>query len=367
LESSRILTFFGTHTRGASGGIYRAWFDAVSGTFSETELAIEAANPTFLAVCPIRDLLFSTSELPATDGRDEGALFAYSVDKWSGDLRLINRVFSGGMNPSFVDCDHTEETVVTSNIRGGSVASFRIKPDGGLQGPSSVIEHETEGAGAHPRLQDAPHPHSIRFDPEGKFALACDRGSDRILIYQKEAETARLMPHKPHAIVTAHGAGPRHCVFHPNSRAVYVLNELNSTVTIFRYDPDEGRMEETETASTLPEGFAGENMTAEIEVSACGRFLFCSNRGHNSIAMFRVRANGRQLKQLGHYSTHGDWPRTIRIDPTGSWLVAANERTSDAYVFRIDPDNGKLTSTGAPLTVINPTCVQFFFQTSARE
>ena len=158
----------------------------------------------------------------------------------------------------------------------------------------------------------------------------------------------------------AHGAGPRHLAFHPNSRFVFVLNELNSTITVYGFDADEGRIHEVETVSTIPHSFQGENMAAEIEASACGRFLYSSNRGHNSIAMFRVDADKGRLEPLGHCSTRGDWPRTFRIDPTGSWLVAANQRTSDAFVFRIDPDDGGLTSSGDRIAVINPTCICFY-------
>ena len=360
MNPTRILTFFATNTHGESRGIYRSWFDATRGAFAEVELAMEAPNPAFLAACAGRGVLYSTSEVPETEGRAEGALYAYSVEKENGALGLINRAFTGGMNPSFVDCDCTSGTVITSNIRGGSVASFRIAADGRLSNPVSVVEHVAEGGGVHPRLQDRPHPHSIRFDLSGRFALACDRGADRIFIYRHEPETSRLVPHEPSEVVAAHGAGPRHLAFHPNSRFVFVLNELNSTITVYGYDADEGRIQEEETVSTLPHGFQGENMTAEIEASACGRFLYSSNRGHNSIAMFRVDADKGRLEPLGHCSTRGDWPRTFRIDPTGSWLVAANQRTSDAFVFRIDPDDGGLTPSGDRLAVINPTCVRYF-------
>ena len=264
------------------------------------------------------------------------------------------------MGPSFVDCDCTQGTVITSNIWGGSVASFRIEADGRLSEPISVIEHLAEGGGVHPRLQDRPHPHSIRFDPHGRFALACDRGADRIFVYRHVPETSQLVPHEPYEVVAAHGSGPRHLAFHPNGCFVFVLNELNSTITVYGYDADEGRIHEVETVSTIPHGFQGENMTAEIQASACGRFLYCSNRGHNSIAVFGVNSSAGHLESLGHCSTRGDWPRTFKIDPTGSWLVAANQRTCDAFVFHIDPNDGGLTATGDRLAVINPTCICFY-------
>jgi 6-phosphogluconolactonase len=357
-NSSQFLTFFGTNTHGASRGIYRAWFDATQGTFSETELAIEAPNPTFLATCTQRGLLFSTSELPETDGLPQGALFVYAVTKETGELSLINRVLSGGLNPSYVDCDADGRTVITSNIRSGSVASFKIETDGHLSNPVSVIKHDVEGADTDSRLQDKSHPHSISFDPKGRFAIACDRGADRLFVYKHEPETSRLVPNEPSAIITAPGSGPRHSTFHPDEPFVYVLNELNSSVTVYGYEA--GKVEELETVSTLPRGFNGENMTAEIEVSANGRCLYCSNRGHNSIAMFRIEENGKHLERLQHCSTRGDWPRAFRIDPTGEWLVAANERTDDAFVFRINPEDGGLTPTGSRLAVNNPTCIRFF-------
>jgi len=358
--SSQFLTFFGTNTHGASRGIYRAWFDAAQGTFSETELAIEAPNPTFLATCSQRGLLFSTSELPETDGLPQGALFVYAVTKETGELSLIKRTLSGGMNPSYVDCDSDGRTVITSNIRSGSVASFKIETGGLLSNPVSVIHHDIGGAEKNSRFQDKPHPHSIRFDPSGRFALACDRGADRLFIYRHEPETSRLVPNDFYEVITASGSGPRHSGFHPNGQFVYVLNELNSSVTVYGYDAVAGNINELETVRTVPTGFVGENMTAEIEVSANGRCLYCSNRGPNSIAMFRIEEDGKHIEPQGHFGTRGDWPRTFGIDPTGAWLVAANEKTSDAFVSRINPEVGGLTPTGSGLAVINPTCIRFF-------
>ena len=357
--SRTFRTYFATNTRDRSRGLYTALFDAHSGKFSEVRLAAEADNPTFITFDCRRSLLFSTSEVRSTDGRPEGALYAFSIDPQSGELKQINRVLTGGTGPAYVSYDDASATLITANIWGGSVASFHVEPDGRLSERKSLIRHDAEESGVHPRLQDAPHPHSIAFDPERKFALSCDRGADRVFIYRHDATGSRLIPADPPYVATHRGNGPRHLAFHPNGRVLYVLNELASSVTVFSYTSESGQIHEGPTLTTLPKGYSGKNATAEIETSQCGRFLYCSNRGHNSIAIFSVAATHEQFELIGHTSTRGAWPRTFKIDPTGRWLIAANEQSSDAFVFAIDSDSGRLEPHGDGIDVINPTCVRF--------
>lgn len=357
--SRTFRTYFATNTRGRSRGLYTALFDAHSGKFSEVQLAAKADNPTFITFDCRRSLLFSTSEVRSTDGRPEGALYAFSIDPQSGELKQINRVLTGGTGPAYVSYDEASATLITANIWGGSVASFNVQPDGRLSERRSLITHDAKGSNIESRLQDGPHPHSIAFDPERKFALSCDRGADRVFIYRHDAQDSRLIPANPPSIATPRGNGPRHLAFHPSGQVLYILNELASSVTVYAYTPESGQINQGQTVTTLPEDYSGSNMTAEIEASRCGHFLYCSNRGHNSIAIFAIEDTQGTLRSIGHCSTRGAWPRTFKIDPTGRWLIAANEQSSDAFVFAIDSDSGRLEPHGDGIDVINPTCVRF--------
>jgi 6-phosphogluconolactonase len=253
-----------------------------------------------------------------------------------------------------VSVDAKGKVLLAANYGGGSVTSVPIGADGRLGTPASVIQHK--GRGADPRRQKGPHAHSINPDPTNKFAVAADLGIDKLLVYRLDTAKGVLTPHDPPFAKLAPGAGPRHLAFHPSGRFAYVINELNSTVTSFAYGS--GKFETLQTIGTLPQGFEGSNSTAEVLVHPSGKFLYGSNRGHNSIAIFAIDAGTGKLAVVGHEPVRGDWPRSFCIDPTGAFLLTANRRTNNVVVFRIDGKTGRLTATGHEATIPAAICVR---------
>ncbi|MDW8355887.1 MAG: lactonase family protein [Bryobacterales bacterium] len=357
LSAAEYLVYIGTYTRGESKGIYAWRFDATSGRLTELGLAAEATNPSFLAVHPSARYLYAVSEIAEFSGQKSGAVNAYAIDRKTGRLALLNQVSSGGLGPCYVSVDATGRCVLVANYGGGSVAAFPVGTDGRLRDASALRQHT--GASVHPRRQRQPHPHSIQPSPDNRFALAADLGVDKLFVYRFHALKGSLEPHDPPAMDLAPGSGPRHFAFHPSGRFVYVINELASTVTAFRWEATSGRLRELHTVSTLPEGFAGENTTAEIRVHPNGKFLYGSNRGHDSIAVFAVDPKTGLLSARGHVPTGGKTPRNFNLDPSGRYLWAANQNSNNVTVFRVDPATGGLTPTGQRLNVPSPVCVRF--------
>jgi 6-phosphogluconolactonase len=244
-----------------------------------------------------------------------------------------------------------------ANYGGGSVAALPIQGDGRLGPATAAIQHE--GSGINPRRQEAPHAHSINLDRANRYAFAADLGLDRILVYRFDPARGTLAPHEPPSIAIAPGSGPRHFALHPGGRFAYVINEITLTVTAMEYDAGKGVLKEIQTVSTLPEGAAKNGSTAELQVHPSGKFLYGSNRGHDSIAIFAIDAATGRLTPAGHQPTGGKTPRNFGIDPTGSYLLAANQDSDTITVFRIDPQTGRLTPTGQTLEAPRPVCVKF--------
>jgi 6-phosphogluconolactonase len=253
--------------------------------------------------------------------------------------------------------DKEGKNVLVANYGGGSVAALPIQADGRLREASSFIQHK--GSSVNPKRQEGPHAHSINLDTANRFACAADLGLDQVLVYQFDATKGTLTPHTPPFAAVAPGAGPRHFAFHPSGRYAYVINEMNSTVTAFTYDAQQGTLKELHTLSTLPAGFKGNNSTAEVQVHPSGKFLYGSNRGHDSIAIFTIDQDTGRLTAAGHELTQGRTPRNFGIDPTGSYLLAANQATDTIVVFRIDPQTGNLKATGQTVSMPTPVCVKF--------
>jgi len=355
METLRV--YVGTYTWAKSKGIYSLRMDLATGALSAPELAAEATNPTFLAVHPSRRFLYAVGEIGNFAGKRSGAVSAFAIDPESGKLRALNQQPSGGAGPCHVAVDKAGKNLLVANYSGGSVAVLPIGEDGKLAEPSAVIQHK--GSGPDPKRQEGPHAHSINLDPAGRFAFACDLGLDKVLVYRFDPAQGKLSANDPPAASVAPGAGPRHLAFHPNGRFTYVINEMGSTITAFTYDADRGLLSELQTISALPPDFKGENTTAEVQVHPSGRFLYGSNRGHNSIAIFAVDPETGRLTAAGHQPTQGRNPRNFGIDPTGAYLVAANQDSSNLVVFRIDPKSGALAPTGVTAEVPLPVCVKF--------
>lgn len=348
--------YLGTYTGPKSKGIYQMRLDMAAGTLSTPELAGEATNPSFLAIHPNNKFLYAVSEVWGPQGK-AGGVSAFAIDADSGRLTLLNKQPTGGMGPCYVAVDRTGRCVLAANYGSGSVCVLAIGDDGRLTEPATIIQHS--GSGPNPKRQQGPHAHSINVDPTGRFALAADLGLDKVLVYRFDAAKALLEPHDPPSASVAPGAGPRHLAFHPNGRLSYVINEMACTVTVFAWDGQRGTLKEVQTVPTLPADWRGESTCAEVQVHPSGRFVYGSNRGHDSIAIFAANAETGRLNPVGHQPTQGKTPRNFSIDPTGTYLVAANQGSDTVVVFRIDGQTGALRPTGAVADVPSPVCVKF--------
>jgi 6-phosphogluconolactonase len=357
-SSGQMMVYVGTYTGPKSKGIYLLRMDPETGKLSEPEVAGEVANPSFITISPNHKFLYAAGEVDNFKGKKAGAVSAFSIDPASGKLTLLNQQTSGGQGPCYVALDATGRAALVANYGGGSVESLPVGEDGRLGEPATFIQHA--GKGADPRRQEGPHAHCFDPAPGNRFALACDLGLDKVMVYRLDPATAKLTPNDPPSASVPEGAGPRHLAFHPSGRFVYVLNEMGSSVTHFNYDADKGVLHPLKTISTLPDGLMVANNTcAEVLVHPSGKFLYGSNRGHDSIAIFRIDEQTGALTPAGHQSTEGKTPRNFGIDPTGTWLIAANQDSGTLIVFKIDPNTGALTPNGVKVNVPSAVCVKF--------
>ena len=355
-RSGKLLVYVGTYTAGKSEGIYLYRLNLSSGALTHVATTKGVVNPSFLAVAPSRRYLYAVNEVGEFAGKRGGAVSAFTVDQRSGELRLLNQRPSLGADPCYVDVAAGGKFVLVANYTGGNVAVFAVQRDGSLGEATDMKQYG--GSSANHERQEGPHAHLIALDPTNKFAYSCDLGTDKIMIFRFDARTGKLLPGAPPWVQTKPGAGPRHLAFHPNGKYVFVLNELHSTVTAFARDPEKGSLKELQTLATLPKDFTGENTSADIHVSPDGRFVYCSNRGHDSIAIFGINPRGG-LSSTGHESTRGMTPRNFAIDPTGDFLLVANQKSDSIVVFRRERNTGRLNSTGQLAQAPSPVCLKF--------
>ena len=354
--SGGLIVYVGTYTGEGSAGIYAFRMNEASGELTQIHSINDPNNPSFLEVDPEKKYLYAVHELGNYMGRSQGAIRAYAIDSKTWNLTMLNEQPSHGAHPCFVSVDAAGRVVMLANYSGGNVAVYPIKEDGSLGQAGSVIQHE--GSGAVPSRQSGPHAHSITPSPDGRFAFAADLGIDKIMTYQIDAENAKLIPADPPHTNTAPGAGPRHFTFHPGGSFAYGINELNSTITAYAYHAGTGGLSPIETVGTLPSDFADWNACADIHCSPDGRYLFGSNRGHDSLVIFRVDNNTGKLSLIGHQPVEGRTPRNFAVDPTGTFILVANQDTNNIVVFRFDPDKGTLTPTGHGVQISKPVCVK---------
>ena len=355
-HTSQYLLYVGTYTDKGAKGIYVYHYNAASGQLSNSELAAETANPSFLAIDGDQRLLYAVNEVQKYKGESSGGVSAFAIEP-GGRLRLLNQIASGGADPCYVSLDKRRKYVLVANYTGGSVAVFPVQQGGSLGPATSFIQHK--GSGPNRERQEAAHAHWIGVSPDSRFAIAADLGIDELLVYHFDASSGKLSTNDPPFAKVEPGAGPRHVAFHPNGKFAYVINELQSTVSAFSYDSSNGVLHPLQTISTLPKTFSGENTAAEIAVHPNGRFLFASNRGHDSIAVFSIdRAKGT-LRLIDNFSVKGRTPRNFIIDPTGRRLLVANQDTGNIVVFRINRSTGRLTTTGQEVKVPAPVCLKF--------
>jgi 6-phosphogluconolactonase len=351
------LVYVGTYTGPESKGIYALRFDPVSGQTTSLGLVAETANPSFLAIDPSQHYLYVANEVGDYQGAQSGGVSAFALDRKTGKLTFLNEVASGGAGPCHVALDKTGKYVLVANYDGGSVAAFPVLPDGRLGEASAVVRHG--GHGPNAERQEGPHAHEIQLTRDNRFAIVADLGLDELLVYRFDPAQGALAANDPPFAKAEPGAGPRHFVFHPNGKFVYTLNEMGGSITAFAYDARKGALRNLQTISSLPEGFQGKNESAEIVAGPSGKFLYASNRGPDTIAVFAIDSAKGTLKLLEHVPTKGKTPRNFAIDPTGRYLLVANQESNSIVVFRIDPKTGRLTGTGQVLEVPSPVCVVF--------
>jgi 6-phosphogluconolactonase len=356
-QTGKVRLYIGTYTWKASKGIYLSRLDLATGALEAPVLAATATNPSFLAIDPSQRFLYAVGEVDRFGGQKGGVLSAFAIDFQSGKLTLLNQQSTRGPGPCHVAVDRTGRWALVANYSGGSVACLPIQQDGRLGEASDFVQHK--GSSVNPQRQQGPHAHAAYFDAHNRFVFVPDLGLDKVMIYRFDADNGKLTANDPAFVSMAPGAGPRHLAFHPNGHFAYVINEINSTVTVLAYDAARGALKPIESVSTLPEGFRGKSTCAEVVVHPSGKLLYGSNRGHDSIVAYAIDARTGKLRLIGHEPTQGKAPRNFAIDPSGAFLLAANQDGDNVVVFRIDAENGKLQATGHSIKVGAPVCVEF--------
>ena len=354
-KSSKIRIFIGTYTGGDSDskGIYQMVFDPTTGSLALDGAPTEAVSPSFLALNHDGSRLFAVNETGNSATDAPGGVSSYAVDRPTGALTLLSRTSSAGAAPCYLSLDNTQQRVLLANYWGGSVMALNIQPDGKLGSASSFVRH----MGENPTPRDpGPHPHSIQVDPTDRWALVTDLGLDKLFVYPYDSVRGALGAARE--VPAEKGAGPRHFVFDPDGRGVFVLNELNGTVTSYSFDPVTGTLAQEHTMSTLQQGYKGKNSSAEIALTPDGRFLYASNRGPDEIAIFAVERPSRRLRRVGYQPTLGKHPRNFAIDPSGNFLVVANRDSNSVFVFKINQETGTLSPAAGPGRVPKPACVR---------
>ncbi|HZD30331.1 MAG TPA: lactonase family protein [Candidatus Angelobacter sp.] len=347
--------FVGTYTDKESKGIYAFRFDSTSGETAPVELAAEAANPSFLAIGPGAHYLYAVNEVSNFEGDKTGAVSVFDVAGANGRLKLLQEVSSGGADPAHLSLDQSGRYLLVANYTGGNAAVFPIEKDGRLGARTAFVQNS--GSSVNKERQAAPHAHEILVSRDNRLVMVPDLGTDELLLYRFDAASGALTPGKPASVKVAPGSGPRHFALAPSGKFLYLVNELASTVNVFSFDSTAGQLRELQTISTLPQGFEGQNTTAEIAVDAAGKHLYASNRGDDSIAVFAIDERTGKLTFVERVSTGGKEPRHFAFDLTGKWLFAANQNSGSINVFAVDRGSGRLSATSHSVAVAAPVCV----------
>jgi 6-phosphogluconolactonase len=358
-NQGKYLFYVGTYTEegGKSKGIYAFRYDAKTSEITPLGLAAETTNPSWVAVHPNGRFLYAVNEVQNYKGPNSGGVSAFSIDRATGKLTFLNEVPSRGADPCYISVDKTGKYVLVANYTGGSLAVFPVLADGKLGEASSFVQHS--GHGTNPERQEGPHVHSVDLSADNRFAMVDDLGLDELLVYKFDSAKGSVAPNDPSFTKLSPGSGPRHFALRPDGKFAYVISEMGHTVTVFSNDGASGKFQTVQTITTLPKGFTGRNDDAEIQVHPSGKFLYASNRGDDSIAIYAIDEAKGTLTQLAIVPTGGKEPRSFEIDPTGTLLFAANQKSDSIVVFRIDPKTGQLTPTGKVLDVGAPVCVKF--------
>lgn len=356
--SEPILFGTGQVLQGKGKGIHVFRFDATTGRLTPAGIAEGVRNPSYLAFDPARRFLYCVNEFKEYQGRASGAVSGFRIDGASGALTPLGTQASEGTDPCHLMVDRGGRNVLVANFASGSVAVLPIGAGGAPAPASHVVQHA--GSSVDPRRQAGPHAHAVELDAAGRFAMVPELGLDKVMIYELDAAAGRLRPNARQPwIATAPGAGPRQVVMHPGGRFAYLINELDSTMTAYAYDAAAGTLAALQTLPTLPAGFAGHSTCAEIQIHPSGRFLYGSNRGHDSVAIFAIDPASGLMTARGHVGTGGRIPRNFCLSPDGRFLAAANQDTDNVVMFAIDPASGIPSPTGHEIEVGTPVCVRF--------
>jgi len=354
--SKAPLVLIGTYTEhegSQSKGIYVYQMDPATGTLTLEREVRGVLNPSYLEIHPGRKFIYAVNELREFAGEETGGVSAFSINSASGEIDLLNAYSSRGQDPCYISIEQTGRFALVANYTGGNAAMLPIQADGRLGPATDVVQHS--GSSVNPERQTAPFVHSIRPDPTNRFAIAADLGADKLVVYEMDLENGKLRTHAE--INVQPGSGPRHSIFHPNGQYLYLINELNSTLIVYRYRSDSGSLEEVQTISTLPPDYQGENLCADLHIY--GNYLYASNRKHDSIAWYRIDESSGRLSYEDEIPSGGKEPRGFAIDPTGRFLLAAHERSDNVVIFAIDRASGRLSGTGQEAKVSHPVCVKF--------
>ncbi len=352
-----MLLYVGTYTSGASEGIYVYKFNTETGELTQPFTVENVVEPSFLAIQPQHKYLYAVNETEEYEGEKSGAVSAFAIDRKTGGLRFLNKQASLGGAPCHISVSRNGKFVLVANYLGGNVSVFPVEADGLLGAAIETQQHS--GSGPNKERQEAAHAHSINLDKNNRFAIVCDLGVDRVFVYKFDDQSGKLEPNPPQNFYrTKPGAGPRHLAFHPEKNFVFLINELDSTISSLGFDTENGILHEIQAVSALPENFQGENTCADIHAAPNGRFLYGSNRGHDSIVVYKIDENKGALEYVEHVSTGGKTPRNFMISPNGKFLLAANQDSDSINVFRIDEQSGKLRQTAEKADISMPVCLK---------
>jgi 6-phosphogluconolactonase len=352
-----LYVYIGTYTTKGSEGIYICRYNQLTGQLSLAGVEKGVTDPSFLAVDPGKKFLFAVNEVGEFNGKKGGGVSAFRIDKQTGMLSFINNQSSGGAAPCNLTVNMDGSFVLVGNYSGGNVSVLPVKPDGSLGSLVGLIQHT--GSGINLKRQKTPHVHCLVLDRSNKHIIVTDLGTDKIIVYPFDAKKGGINESGKHSFSAHPGAGPRHLAFSPDEKFLYAINELNSTITVYMYDGSEGNLTEIQTLPTLPAEFSGSNTCADIHVHPSGKFLYGSNRGHDSIAAYKRDQQTGMLSLIELVSTKGKNPRNFAIDPAGNFLLVANQDTNNIVSFRIDPETGRLNPSESSIDIPTPVCIRF--------
>ncbi|HVU88364.1 MAG TPA: lactonase family protein [Pirellulales bacterium] len=356
-DADKMLVFVGTYTSGPDEGVYTCELDTKTGALKKLAASGNVKGPSFVAIHPNHKFLYAVSEVADYKDSNTGAVTSFALDPATGKLTPLNHQSSTSAGPCHLVVDRQGKNVLVANYGGGTAAVLPIGADGKLAPASSTAR--LTGSSVNKSRQEAPHAHSINLDAANHFAFVADLGTDKVMVYRFDPAKGTITPNDPPSVAVEPGSGPRHFTFHPSGNFAYVINEMASTITALAYDAVRGTLKPIGTVSTLPKDFKGENTTAEVRAHPSGKFVYGSNRGHDSIAMFAVDPAKGTLTPIGHQVTGGKTPRNFNIDPDGKFLLAANQDSDTITVFKVDPQTGKLEPTAHSIDIPKPVCIRF--------